>query len=143
MHDVFVRDVAVGDAPLVGAKPADERSEFPFRVDRNAFGIQRTGREGRVHPSLQVGNLGGGECHYLILWTFPEINVEVMEVTTAGTEDDDPGARPRPSPPRELAGRPAPRLTSSDLRHRRHHNARLPAWDDGSPLLCVFDQTLD
>ena len=143
MHDVFVRDVAVGEDHLVGAKPADERSEFLFRVDRNAFGIQRTRQEGRVHPSLQVGNLGGGECHYLILWTFPEINVEVMEVAAAGTEDDDPGARPRPPPPRELAGVPRAALTSSDLRHRRHRNARLPAWDDGSPLLYVCSQTLD
>ena len=127
VHDMFVRDVAVGEDDLVGAQPADKLSKLLFRVNGNPGWIQRACEDGRVQPSLQVGNLRGGKGDYLVLGAPAKVDVEVMKIAAAGAEDDHPGAGPRPSTTRDPADVPRAALTSSDLRHRRHRTARLPA----------------
>src|SRR5881628_143085 len=132
VHDLFVRDVAVGEDDLVGAQPADKLSKLLFRVNGNPGWIQRACEDGRVQPSLQVGNLRGGKGDYLVLGAPAKVDVEVMKIAAAGAEDDHPGAGPRPSTAGDPADVPRAALTSSDLRHRRHRTARLPA---GIPAL--------
>src|SRR5438876_1048942 len=138
VHDMFVRDVAVGEDDLVGAQPADKLSELLFRVNVNPGWIQRACEDGRVQPSLQVGNLRGGKGDYLVLGAPAKVDVEVMKIAAAGAEDDHPGAGPRPSTAGDPADVPRAARTSSDLRHRRHRTASLPT---GIPAHHFFAST--
>src|SRR5207302_7270838 len=120
-------DVAVSEDDLVGAQPADKLGKLLFRVNGNPGWIQRACEDRRVQPSLQVGNLRGSKGDYLVLGAAAKVDVEVMKIAAGGAEDDQPGAGPRPSTTRDPADVPRAALTSSDLRHRRHRTARLPA----------------
>src|SRR3989441_10400955 len=88
MPDVRVVDVGVSEDARLRTEPLDEPRELFFRKNRDPFGIQ-VPREGRgILPSLDPGDLRGGERHDAIRRIVPEINVEIMEVAARGAEDD-------------------------------------------------------
>src|SRR5207245_9516364 len=90
MSDVRVVDVGVCKDARLRTESLDEPRELFFRKNRDPFGIQ-VPREGRgILPSLDPGDLRGGERDDAIRRIFPEINVEIMEVAARGAEDDAP-----------------------------------------------------
>src|SRR5712691_5991936 len=90
MSDVRVVDIGVCEDARLRTEPLDEPRELFLRKNRDSFGIQFP-REGRgILPSLDPGNLRGGERDDAVRRIVPEINVEIMEVAARGAEDDDP-----------------------------------------------------
>src|SRR2546425_13052650 len=90
VSDVRVVDIGVCEDARLRTEPLDEPRELFFGKDRDSFGIQ-VAREGRwILPSLDPGNLRGGERDDAVRGIVPEIDVEIMEVAARGAEDDDP-----------------------------------------------------
>src|SRR5258708_1334337 len=57
--------------------------------DRDTLRVARAGELGGVFPPGDVGDLGGGEPHHLVVRAVAEAEVEVVEVPPCGTHDED------------------------------------------------------
>ena len=71
------------------ARSATRRFEFLFLHDGNAVGIERPGQLGRVAASGDVGDLGGGKSHHLVLGIVTEQGVEIVKIAAGCAEDDN------------------------------------------------------
>jgi len=84
-----VGDVGVGEHDLVHFVEADQVDELTLGNDRDALGISLPGEPGRVGAPVDVRDLGRGECDHVHIGVGTEDDVERVEVTPAGTGDDD------------------------------------------------------
>jgi hypothetical protein len=89
VHDRLVLQVGVGEDDLVDAVLADEVGQLLLGADRDAVRVQRPGQGRRVDPVGDAGDLGCREGDHLRVGVVTEYHVEVVEVATAGSHDDD------------------------------------------------------
>ena len=89
VHDVFVRDVGVGEDDDVDLVFADELLQRRLRQDRNSFRIQRPRQLGGVAAVVDVRDLRRGERDDLVGRTVPVDEVEVVEVAAGCPCDQD------------------------------------------------------
>src|ERR1700693_328729 len=81
VHQVLVRDVAVREHHRVHTLCGNQLLEILLFEDWNPVGIlQSISQFRRISAMRNVGNLGGGERHYLVLRITAKNYVEVMEV---------------------------------------------------------------
>lgn len=92
-HDVLEGDVGVGKPGFFDPFRSNEILEFLFREDRDPFGVVGPRKLRRVGTSRNRRDLGGREGHDLNTRIVPEEDVEVVEVATGGSQDDDASAR--------------------------------------------------
>ena len=80
VHDVFVRDVGVGEDDLVDVVQADKVLQLVLGADRNSLGVERARELGRIHAALDVRDLRRCEADDLVLLAPAVHDVEVVEV---------------------------------------------------------------
>ena len=97
VHHGGMRDVGVREHHVVDLELADQRRQVLFQMDRDPFRIAGAGQLGRIAAVLDEGDLGGGEGHHGGVGVVPVHHVEVMEVATRRTHDQDTLAHLRPS----------------------------------------------
>ena len=88
VHHGLVLQVGVREHDLVDAVLADELRELVLGADLDAVGVQRAGEHGRIDAIVDPGDLGRGEGDDLGLRVVTERDVEVVEVASAGSHDD-------------------------------------------------------
>ncbi len=84
VHHFVVGDVGVGEDDQVGAVFADELGEFALGMYGDSVGIEGTGQFGGVDSVFDVGYLSCGKGDDSILFVVPEVDVEVVKVSTGG-----------------------------------------------------------
>src|SRR5206468_249517 len=89
VHDVVVRHVGVGEDDEVDLEVADQPGDLLLLVDRDPGGVPRARQGGRVPAAGDVRDLRGGEPDDIERRIVPEAEVEVMEVPTGRTHDQD------------------------------------------------------
>ena len=89
VHHLRMGDIAVGKGHQVHSVGLDQLPQFFVGMNGNSVRIKRAGQICRVAATIDVGNLGRGECHYPIAAVVPEIDIEVVKITTGGAHDDD------------------------------------------------------
>lgn len=89
-HDVAVRHVRVGEDAGVDSQSVDLVDQLGLVEDGNPFRVEFAGQFSRVDPSLDVRNLGGGKAHHLEVLVVAEQHVEVVEVASRGSQDQNP-----------------------------------------------------
>src|SRR5207247_3880275 len=67
----------------------DELHQVLLREDGDSVGIPRAREGGRILAGLDAGDLGGGEGDDLNRWVVAENDVEVVEVSSGGSHDED------------------------------------------------------
>jgi hypothetical protein len=82
VHDVFVRDVAIGEDDLFHAVLLDQIDELLFGADGDAARVQLASQLGRIEASLDIRDLGRGEGYDLIIFVAAKERVEIVEVTS-------------------------------------------------------------
>ena len=92
VHDVLVGHVGVGEDDDFDAVLLDELGHLGLVVDRDAVRVVRTGELGRVLAVVDVRDLRGREGDDLVLLPLAEVGVEVVEVATRGSHDEDFGS---------------------------------------------------
>ena len=73
MHQVLVGNVAVGKHHSVNLVFGDQIFQIVLFENRNAFGIQRSGKFRRITATGNVRNLSGSECDYVVVGNCHEI----------------------------------------------------------------------
>src|SRR3989441_12330088 len=90
VSDVRVVDIGVCEDARLRTEPLDEQRELFFGKDRDSFGI-KVARAGRwILPSLDPGNLRGGERSDAGRGVSPAIAVGIMEAAARGAEAGRP-----------------------------------------------------
>jgi len=89
-HDVAVRHVRVGEDAAVDSQVVDLVDQLGLVEDGNPFRVELAGQLSRVDPSLDVRNLGGGKADHLEVIVVSEQHVEVVEVASCGSQDQNP-----------------------------------------------------
>jgi hypothetical protein len=84
-----VPEIGVGEDDLVDVVRADELRQLVLRTDRDPLGIPRPGERRRVGPLVDPRDLRRGERDDLRVGVVAERDVEVVEVASAGSHDDD------------------------------------------------------
>jgi hypothetical protein len=92
VHDVLVRDVAVGEDDLIDVTSAAQCFEPGFLDDRDALRIEPPRERRRIAPIVDTGDLGGGEGDDLDCRVVTIDGIEVMEVSSRGSQYDDASA---------------------------------------------------
>ncbi len=88
VHHVFMRHIAVGKHNLLHIVLLDQFDKLLLGADGDATGVQLPGQLSRIKPSLDVGDLGRGERHDLIVLVAAKERVEVVEVTSCRAHDE-------------------------------------------------------
>jgi hypothetical protein len=104
VHDVGVGNVRVAEPHLVDAILLDHFFEVGLGKDRNAVRVERTGEFSGIGPVFDIWDLGGGKHHHLVVLVVAEQTVEIVEVASSRTHDDDLGPC-HEFPPRETVER--------------------------------------
>ena len=89
MHDVGVRDVAVGEHDRVDALAAADRFELGLVLDRDAVRIARAGQAGGIAAAGDARDLRRREGDDLAGGIVAIDDVEVVEVAAGRAQDDD------------------------------------------------------
>ena len=89
VHHVLVRDVGVREHDVVDIERRDELGELGLVVDLDAVRVVRARELRRVHPVVDERDLGRRERHDLRVGIVAEHGVEVVEVATGGSHDED------------------------------------------------------
>ncbi len=89
VHDLLVRDVAVGEDDVIDRMGVDDRFQLSFRDDGNAVRIQGPRYLRGVPPSGDIGNLGGGKGDHAAARVIAIDHVEIMEIAAGRTHDHD------------------------------------------------------
>ena len=89
VHNTLVRDVAVSKIAYLHVVLTDQINQLRFGINGNALGIQFSGKSCRILSSVDVGNLGRGERHYVERRVVSVIRVEIVKIPTGGTNDDN------------------------------------------------------
>ena len=97
VHDVLVRDVAVGEHDLIHGLGAAQRFQLRLLHDGNAARIERTRKRRRINPAGDARDLRGGERHDFSCGIVAVDHVEVVKIAAGGAHDDDPTAPHRRS----------------------------------------------
>ncbi len=88
MHDEGVLDVAVGEHHLVDVPLAADVGEIRFIENGNSVGVASAGERGRIAPTGDARDLGGGEGHDLAGGVVAKDDVEVVEVAAGRAHDE-------------------------------------------------------
>ncbi len=83
-----MRHVTVGEDNLLNLQIVDQFYQFGFGVDRNTFGVQRTGQRSRVAAAFNIGDLRCSKSHNLVFLVIAEIHIEVVEIAPGGAHDE-------------------------------------------------------
>jgi hypothetical protein len=86
---MLMRDVAVSEHDLIDRVLATQALQFRFVDDRDPVGIKRSGQHDRIATSADAGNLRRRECHHPDVLIVAVNHVEIVEVASGSTEDDD------------------------------------------------------
>jgi hypothetical protein len=89
MHQILVRDVAVGKHSDVDRELGNELLQILLFKNRYAIGIQAPRERRRINPARNVGNLCGCERSYPVVKVVAEENVEVVEVSARSAKQKD------------------------------------------------------
>ena len=89
VHDLLVPHVGVGEDDDVDVLTLDEVGQLGLVDDRDSLRIKAARELGRIAAPVDVGDLRRGEGDHLVARVVAEHDVEVVEVTTGRTEDDD------------------------------------------------------
>ena len=87
---MVVRDVRVREDDLVDALGRDDVDELGLGPDGDAVGVTGPGELGRVAAVVDAGDLRRREGHDLRAPVGAKDGVEVVEIASAGSGDDDP-----------------------------------------------------
>ena len=68
----------------------DNLLEVVFTPYWNAIGVKLTGKFWRINSTLNIWDLCGSKCYYLIFGVVSKEGVEVMEVSSGCSENDYP-----------------------------------------------------
>lgn len=88
MHDVVVRNVAVGEHHFVDGFRADQGDELGFGIDGDAFGVQFPCKLRGISPAFDVGYLRRREAVHLDGRVFAVADVEIVEIPPRGSHDE-------------------------------------------------------
>jgi hypothetical protein len=83
-------DIAVGKNGLVHRVFCEQPREFLFRVNRNAFGIMRSGKLSVIDSIGNERDLCGSESENTVLGMLSKVSVEIMEIPSTCPKDDHP-----------------------------------------------------
>ena len=89
MHQVLMRNVAIGEHHHVDGVVLNEALEIFLLEYRNPLRIQASRKHGRVAPSGDVWDLGGSESNNLVVEVLTEKNVEIVEVSARSSENEN------------------------------------------------------
>ena len=89
MHEVLVRNIAVGKHDRVDLVFGDQFLQIFFFEDRNALRIQAAGKLRRITAAGNVGNLSGSECDYFVVGIITKLDIKVMEVSACGPKNQN------------------------------------------------------
>ena len=89
MHDLLMRQVAVGEDDLVDPSRAADRIEFRLFDNSDAIRIKSTGELRRIAAPRNSGDLSRREGDDLARRIIAKDHIIVMEIATRGAEDDD------------------------------------------------------
>lgn len=77
-----MRDIAVGKDNCVYLIFGDEALESILFKNRDSFGIKRSRQFSRIAASGNIGDLGGGKGHDLVVGIVAKHNIKIVEVST-------------------------------------------------------------
>jgi hypothetical protein len=80
-----MRDIAIGENRYVNPVFEDQVLQIFLFENRNALRVQTPGKFRRIPAPGDVGNLRGGESHYLVFGIIAKQDVEVVEVPACGS----------------------------------------------------------
>ena len=66
----------------------DECGQLLFCYDGDTCGVLFSCELGRIFTSVDVRNLISCECYYVVVFVSAEIGVEIVEISTCGTNDN-------------------------------------------------------
>jgi hypothetical protein len=89
VHHVLVRDVGVCEDDVGDVQPANELGHLGLEVDRDPVRVTRSRKHGRVDAVVDERNLRRREPHDLGAGIVAIDHVEVVEVATRGSHDED------------------------------------------------------
>ena len=89
VHHDLVLEVGVAEDDLVDVELADQLTQLLLGADRDPLRIARPGQRGRIDALVDAGDLGRREGDDVGVRVVAEGDVEVVEVASSGSHDDD------------------------------------------------------
>ena len=89
MHHVLMRHVAIGKHDLDRRMGAAKRFELALLDDRDAVRVERARERGGIAPAGNARDLRRRECHHLRRRVVAIHDIEVVEVASGRSDDDD------------------------------------------------------
>ena len=89
MHQVDVRDVAVGKDDLVDVLVTDQLLQRVLRMNRNAVRIACARECGGIAPAGDPGDLRRSEANHIAVGAVAKVRVEHVEVAAGRAQDED------------------------------------------------------
>jgi len=89
VHHVLVRHVRVREDDLVHLVLADQVSELVLRVDRDSVRVEIARQERGIDAARDIRDLRRGEGDNVVFLAAPVDDVEVVEVATGRTCDEN------------------------------------------------------
>src|SRR5579864_4588488 len=87
MHQVLMRNVAIGEHHHVDRVVLDQALEIFLLENRNPIRIQASSKDGWVTPSGDVWDLGGSESNHLVVEVLAKENIEIVEVSARSSKN--------------------------------------------------------
>ena len=86
----MVREIRVAHDDFADLVLGDQLLEFVLRSDRDPVRVVRPAQRRWIRALIDVGDLGGGDGDDLDVRVVAEDDVEVVEIASTGTEDENP-----------------------------------------------------
>src|SRR5208283_35658 len=88
MHERLVRDITVGKNRAVNLARFYGGFKVSFFDDGDSLRIKRSGERWRIAAASNIGDLRGGEGHHAEVRIVAEDDIEIVEVSASGTENE-------------------------------------------------------
>jgi hypothetical protein len=89
MHQVLMRNVAIGEHNNVDGEVFDQAFEIFLVEYRNPLRIQASREDSRVAPSRDVRDLSSGKSNHLVIEVLPKENIKIVEVSARSSENEN------------------------------------------------------
>jgi hypothetical protein len=86
---VLIGDVAVGKHAVIGIQFLDQSEQIFFGINRNPIRVQLAGQLRREFAAFDARNLSGRKGHHVIGIIVAVIGVEVVEVPSSSSDNDN------------------------------------------------------
>ena len=89
VHDVFMRNIAVGKHHFIDAIFFYHIRQRFFRLDGDSTRVERSRQLGGIFSVVDIGYLRGGESHDRVFFMIPKNGIKIMKVPSGSAGDDN------------------------------------------------------